>query len=156
MITACVVATLLSQVSIDPKSVVLEPEAGTLSVRGKHLPGAVLSWRTEGQSGHDLCDSPTDDACTFALPKGLSADPADLELSFSTPADADAGVAAAPIVLHPAKVIVDRVLPADALVDLEAEVSRVKLVHPEAVASAECTDADCEVEGEDLVVRREQ
>src|SRR4051812_45270575 len=132
----------------DLRSAVLEPESGTVSLKGKHLNGTVLTWKTDAQSGQDTCDAPegSDDSCAFAVPKGLSADPSALELTLGP----DGGTP-----FHPARVLIERALPLEAVVDLQADVSRVPLVHPEAVAGAECTDADCEIEGTDLVVRKE-
>jgi hypothetical protein len=141
--------------SYDPRSAVLDAEGGTVTLKGKHLSGAVLQWRTETASGEDVCDEGADDGCTFAVPKGLNADPTALELKVQLPAALDAGVLpAAPF--HPSRVLVERLLPPDAVVDLQADVSRVPLLHAEAIAGAECTDADCELDGSDLVVRREQ
>jgi hypothetical protein len=139
----------LALTQLDPRSAVLEPESGTLTVKGKHLNGTVLQWRTDTTSGQDTCDAPEgqDDSCTFAVPKGLSADPALLQLQ----AGPDGGVP-----FQPSRVLLEHLLPAGAVVDLQADVSRVPLLHPEGVAGAECTDADCELEGTDLVVRKEQ
>lgn len=123
---------------------VLDTEAGTVSLKGRGLAGSTLSWHSEADAGQDTCEA-ADDSCTFAVPKGLPADPAALELQL------DGG---APF--HPSRVLVRKLLPPDAVVDLQADVSRVPLTHPEAVAGVDCADADCELDAADLVVRKEQ
>ncbi|MFT3841112.1 MAG: hypothetical protein QM723_29240 [Myxococcaceae bacterium] len=143
--------------AVDRKSVVFQPEAGQVTVEGKRLTGATLSWQSAGQAGQDVCDAPqprgTGEVCVFAVPKGLSADPDALTLWVLAPGAVEH---AASDGFHPAKVWVEQLVAPDAVVDLEAESSRVRLKHAEAVASVDCTDADCELDGDDVVVRREQ
>ena len=56
--------------------------------------------------------------------------------------------------LRPARVVLDRIFPASATtVDLSADVGRIPLAHPEAVAAIDCAQARCELDEGAVQVR---
>src|SRR6185312_12512274 len=57
--------------------------------------------------------------------------------------------------LAPARVVVNALLPVDASMDADADVARISLKRPEAVSTVECTDAICDVDGKEILVRSE-
>ncbi|HEX4403180.1 MAG TPA: hypothetical protein VH560_00015 [Polyangia bacterium] len=123
---------------IDPASVVLFVDQGRLELRGAHLAGVRVAWPAPAP-GADTCldPKPTADGkgetCAFAVPRDAAA-----TLTWGLP-----GAAAQP--LHPARFVVDRLLPAAAVIDLTSGVGRIVLTHPELVASVDCASARCEL-----------
>ena len=154
---------------VDPNTLVVSVDAGRLDVQGQALQGSVLRWSALGRSGSDTCRDPVVGAagvesCAFSLDRDLAADPAGFSLSFfpaQTPAAGDVALFDAqghpqiPLSYTPAKVVITRLLKTDAALDVQAEVGRLTLAHPEAVGSLECVDAACELDGSQVVIRNE-
>ena len=160
--------TLGEAPSLDPTSITLDVDAGTLEMRGRGLRDLGVSWRARSASGADVCRDPkpagTQKRCVWSLAHDLPADPSELELSYIpaggrrgpeiTAFDSDGKpIDATQFTLIPAQVLVSRLIPADAAVDLSTGLGEVPLAHPEAVASVECTGAACSLAGGKLVVR---
>jgi len=136
----------------DPASVVLFVDQGRLELTGLHLEGARLHWQAAGNAGEDVCWSPKPaghaQQCTFGVSRNLDGGTSFELFSPERPRNAGAGEAghpAAVATLRPARVVLDRILPATAAIDLTNGAGRIPLVHPEAVASADCGQARCEL-----------
>jgi hypothetical protein len=109
------------------------------------------------------------EACAFAIPHNLPADPLAISVSvfpsgtrIGTDADVsffDAGgrrLAEDGYLVRPSEIDVTRLVPEDASVDVSQGSGRVPLRHPEAVSSVTCIDASCALDGRDLLVRSER
>ena len=139
---------------VEPASVVLFVDQGRLELTGQHLEGARLRWQARGSTGEDVCWTPKPvgraQQCAFGVARGL-----DIDTSFDLfPPSVPAKGAAPPesarppapaASVRPARVVLDRVLPGAAAIDLTNGAGRIPLVHPEAVASVECGQARCEL-----------
>jgi len=144
---------------IDAGSVVLFADQGRVELSGRRLEGTRLRWQAPDGSGNkgvgeDVCWSPKTTShgqqCVFGVARNL-----DISTSFQlfppaaagkTPAEATR--AAPPLAIatvQPARVVLDRVLPATAVIDLTNGAGRLVLLHPEAVAAADCGQARCEL-----------
>jgi hypothetical protein len=147
--------------AVDPAGTTLFVDEGRVEVRGRGLRGVQVRWQLGDRSGVDRCPQPQADPsgerCTLAVGRGLPADPSASDLSWlpagaSDAADAvtfDASGRRVPgeeLVVRPARVVVSALLPPDVSVDLAGgTASRIPLLHPEAVASADCGAANCAV-----------
>jgi hypothetical protein len=146
-------------------SVALYPDQGRLELKGTRLAGLRVRWQAETGSGEAVCAAPTppppgtkEETCTLALAHNLPANAplqvlgpeaaATAKPAASAPAAAPAGVP-----LHPARIILDKLLPTTAAVDLTGGVGRIPLVHPEAVAAVDCSQARCELSEGAVLVR---
>jgi hypothetical protein len=145
---------------IDPGSVVFFPDEGRLEVKGRHLTGVRIRWtsvngpsasRLDGSTtnaSETVCAAPTiaagSEQCTFSLPRTLRADVSLLWLPPGSDGGAP-GTSEAGAPLRPARVVLDRLLPPAATVDLTSGLGRVPLAHPEAVAVVDCGQARCEL-----------
>jgi len=154
--------------SVDATSVVLQLDQGKVELRGSHLAGAALAWRSNTASGVDVCENPKLDTgaerCVFEVGHGLSADPASASLSLIS-AGGRAGtdvtnydlqgerIEPSSFVLTPARVVLSNIVPQDASIDLSTGHGEVELSHPEAVASVDCGSQRCELSGRALRVR---
>jgi hypothetical protein len=154
--------------AVDPASVQFSPEEGRLDVEGSRMKGVVVAWKSGTNSGFDTCRDPYTqngiERCTWGVAKGA---PADLNVTtfqwYPRGAKIEAGasffdangkrLAPEAFQLVPARVVVTRLVPADASIDLATGQGEVPLVHPEAVGSAECGPLNCEMSGNKLVVR---
>ncbi|MFO0693631.1 MAG: hypothetical protein U0230_08760 [Polyangiales bacterium] len=156
--------------SVDPASVELDTEAGTVTLRGRSLARATLRWTAGDRSGEDRCDAATGAAepttCTFSVGRGLPADPSLVSLTLvpeGASGDTDVvlfdgdgrTVTRATRLFHPARIVVGRPFEPGATIDATAGAARVPLLHPEAVATVDCTDAVCDLDGDSLLVRDE-
>jgi len=152
---------------VDAASVVLFPDQGRLELTGRHLEGSRLRWQTAAQGsnqvspqpgaatvanvGEDVCWTPKTTShgqqCVFGVARNL-----DISTSFALLPPASAGKPADPAhppaaiaTVQPARVVLDRLLPATAAIDLTNGAGRLVLLHPEAVASVDCGQARCEL-----------
>jgi hypothetical protein len=154
--------------ALDLASVLFSPDEGRLDVEGARLKGAVVAWKSGTNSGFDTCRDPFNERgvekCTWGVAKGASADL--MQTSFQwyprgARVEANAlffdaqGKRLPPdtFALVPARVVLTRLVPADASVDLASGQGEVPLVHPEAVGSAECAPLSCEMSDNKLLVR---
>jgi hypothetical protein len=160
--SAAPVAGPRAPADIDPAGIVFFPDEGRLEIKGTRLDGLRIGWTAPGPpptSGDDVCRDPkplgsgSAQQCVFAVPKNLPLSSLFRILPEAMSAETSATGAAktapppplpAPT-LKPARIVVDRLLPATATIDLAAGVGRLALVHPEAVASADCAPARCEL-----------
>lgn len=156
--------------TIDLASVTVDADAGEVLVRGHNLRDAVLHWEAGGRSGDDHCTSPQvstgQDTCTFAIAHGVPADATAIEI-FVLPPGVHWGadvvsfdamgrrLSADDWRVHPARVTIGNLVPTAATVETQAGVARVHLPRPEAIAAIDCTDAACDLEAGDLVIRGE-
>ncbi|HEX2656765.1 MAG TPA: hypothetical protein VHU40_00780 [Polyangia bacterium] len=133
---------------VDPASVVLFVDQGRIELAGQHLDGMRLRWQAGGNVGEDVCPTPKTTAgqqhCAFGVAKGLDREVGLDVLPASAPGKTGDVTHAS---LRIARVVLDRLLPAAAAVDLTNGVGRIALLHPEAVASADCGQARCELAG---------
>lgn len=162
--------TLGAQPAADPGTVTLDVEAGLVTLQGRGLRGAVLSFASGDKSGTDVCSEPQItsgiESCTFAVARGLSADPAAWSL-WLLPAGSRVGpsvytydsfgllVRPDARLLRLAKVVVSQLVRPGVTLDLQAGEARLPLTHPEAVASLECQDAFCTIDGSEMLIRGE-
>jgi hypothetical protein len=154
--------------AIDASATTLFVDGMRVDLRGRGLKGAVVRWHIGDRSGVDRCVQPQPEAgaerCVVAVGHGLPADPTEPDLDL-LPAGARFGtdvvtwdasgrrVAADEMVLRPARVVVDALVPSDVTIDLAGGTSsRIPLVHPEAVTGADCGAASCTVSGSVVVV----
>jgi hypothetical protein len=138
---------------IDATGTTLFIDQGRLELRGGRLRGVRVDWRAGSRAGSDSCLAPAAAAgkelCALAVPKDL---PPDASFSWSPAAGAGApGVAPAP--LPPARIVVDRLLPATAAVDLSSGIGRLPITHADAVSTVDCAPARCETEDGAVLVR---
>ena len=154
---------------IDSASIALSVDEGRLDFRGHNLRGTGVHWQNGERAGDDRCSQPETQAavekCGFAVARGLPADPNSASLSWfpaggrATSSDVttfDANgrrVTPDELTLRAARVIVSSLVPPNVSIDLAGDVSRIPLTHPEAVASADCGAANCEMDGGAIVVR---
>ncbi len=154
--------------TIDTAATTLSPDDARVELRGRGLRGVIVQWRAGDRSGEDRCAQPQSEGavekCALGVGRGLTADPTAVTLAWF-PAGARVGadvvtfdaaarkVAREELVLRPARVVVSSLVPAGTAIDLASGgVGRIPLVHPEAVASAECGAAACEISGGAVVV----
>lgn len=154
--------------SIEPGSIVLQPDQGKVEIKGRRLAGVALAWRSNTASSVDVCDDPKFDGglerCTFEVGRGLSADPTSSGLVLVPLGgrvgpdivnfDAD-GKLVTPenLGLKPARVVLSSIVPPDASIDLSTGRGEVELPHPEAIAAVECGAQRCEIVQRALLVR---
>lgn len=154
---------------VDAASIVFSPDDGRLDLKGHSLAGMVVAWRNATAAGSDTCQDVKSEAgverCAFSVGTA-AATPAPLTTTFSfLPAgarttadavtfDADGRRATADtLALTPARAVLRRLLASDTSVDLSTGQADVPLVHPDAVASAECSGSlVCEMVSGKLIV----
>jgi hypothetical protein len=154
--------------TIDPNSVVVDVDSGTVEAHGKNLRGVGLSWHARSASGADVCHDPkpagTSKRCVWTIGHDLPADPQALELSWIPPGgrqgtdvtvydDDGQPLGADAFSVAPNTFLISRLVPPEAAVDLSTGVGEVQLIHPEAMSSVECTGASCSLANGKLVVR---
>ncbi|MBV9946041.1 MAG: hypothetical protein JOZ69_04245, partial [Myxococcales bacterium] len=153
---------------IDPATVTLWVDAGRLELRGDGLEGARIGWRGGRDMGSDVCLNVTKDkghdVCSIGVDKSLPADPRAVSLRWAPPGgrvDPDvitydrAGnpVPDEALQLPVGRVLVQQVFQPSRTADVTSGEGHVELLHPEAVSSAECGVARCEVAGPGILVR---
>ena len=153
---------------IDLSTLVFSPDEGRLDAEGARLEGTSVSWKSGDATGFDTCRDVYAvqgvERCSWGVAKGESADTTVTTFAWyprgarTEPGSAwyDLSGRRVPpdnFVLVPARVVLTRVVPADTAVDLATGQGEIPLVHPEAVASAECGQLECEMVGGKLLVR---
>jgi hypothetical protein len=155
--------------TIDPSASTVAIDEARVELRGRGLKGVIVAWRAAAKSGDDRCVQPQVEAnverCAVGVGRGLAADPSSTALEW-WPAGArtsddvvtyDAAarvVARGELALRPGRVLVSSVASSDASIDLAgAGVTRIPLVHPDAVSGADCGNAQCEISQGAIVVR---
>jgi hypothetical protein len=153
--------------SFDASSIVFSPDDGRIEGRGRLLEGVTIEWSASGKTGSDTCHDPQTDGelarCAWAVSVGGGPVGADAAFSW-LPGGAraepgavffDASGRRAPpdtFAFEPARIVLRKLVPTGATVDLSTGRGQVPLVHPEAVASAECKALQCEMTSGALVV----
>lgn len=154
--------------AIDPTATSLFVDDARVELHGHGLRGVEVHWEHDGHSGEDRCVQPQTEGagekCAVSVGRGLPADPTLADLRWLpagarfgadvTTFDANARrVGPDETTLHPARVIVSALVPADVSIDLAGgTASRIPLVHPDAVVGADCGATSCEVSGNVIVV----
>jgi len=153
---------------IDPSSVNVAIDAGRIEVSGKYLEGAQVGYAADDKIGGDVClnvsrDQEERESCAVGIPQGLPADPQRLEVLWAPSGGritADMHVFDARGVPVPkerlrlpvARMLIQRMFPVSRTVSLSTTETRLPLEHPEAVSSAECGGARCEVQDGRVIV----
>jgi hypothetical protein len=153
--------------SVDAASVVFIPAESRVEARGREVRGTAIASGSGPQALVDRCFEPQADGgwerCTWRTASGLAADPALAGLVL-LPAGARFGddvvtfdaegrrVEADALRIVPARVVIGRLLPNDASVDLASGRGEVPLAFAEAVAAVDCAPLVCEVSAGRLVV----
>ena len=152
--------------TMDPGGATVFVDEGRLEVRGKRLKGVRFDGSAAIGSGGDACTDPRAEGavetCSVVVPPALPASVAALAIRWSpagaradaTTFDAD-GKRAAPesFVVPVGRIVLGRLLPSDAAVDVSAGSARIALAHPEAVTAVDCPGASCELGAAGLVVQ---
>jgi hypothetical protein len=158
-------------VSLEPASIWLASDEGRLDAQGENLKGASVVWQTdvgEDHSGVDTCHDPRPVGprveCSWSVARGISVAPE--QTRFWLLPDGARTIQGAVFFdaqgrrisldsmrIAPARTTLSRVIAPDASVDLSTGQGEIPLVHPEAVAAAECGALVCEMIGGKLVVR---
>lgn len=154
--------------TFDATSIWFSPDEGRLDAEGHGLLGVAIRLEGDPSMQGDVCRVVTPrerfEQCSWVVGRDAPADPVAVAFSWS-PAGArndpnaitfDAsGRRAEPevFVLAPARVSISRLFPQDATVDLATGQGDVPLVHPEAVAAAECSPLPCELANKTITVR---
>lgn len=155
--------------SFDLASIWFAPDEGRLDLEGHGLLG--VSIRLLGGDPAiqgDVCRvvTPRDrfEQCSWAVGRDAPADPGAVAFTWSPAGarndpnaitfDASGRRAASEVfVLAPTRVTISRLFPQDATLDLATGQGDVPLVHPEAIAAAECSPLSCELANKAITVR---
>ncbi|HEY6079404.1 MAG TPA: hypothetical protein VIW29_11405 [Polyangiaceae bacterium] len=152
---------------LEAASVVFYVDEGRVEARGRSLRGAQLRWLGSGRSGTDTCVEPKTEgavqSCSWAVGRDLSADPT-ADVLRILPAFAELGEGrqlfdaqgqALPVdgvALVAGRIVLGRLLAADTQIDLSQGRTELALLHPEAVAGADCGVLECQLVGKKLLV----
>lgn len=155
------------QPQLIPESLIWSPDEGRADASGRKLQGAVLYFSMGPVVGADTCPTPANDGnlqrCSWSIGNSASADPDQTWVGIyprgSRPGPNarffdERGRARAEVApnLRPARIVLQQVLPQELSVDLAAGHGQVQVLHPEAVAAAQCAPLHCEMgEGQLLV-----
>ena len=150
---------------IDTASVSFYPDEGRLELRGLRLEGVQIAWQAENHEGRETCLGTTQvgkiQQCVLPLQRKLPAlaalrwlpahakdgpevssfDPQGLPLDLST------------LVLRPTRFVIAHVFSNGETLDVSQGTGSVPLAHSEAVASADCGLARCDLSEGNLIVR---
>ena len=153
---------------IDPASVAVFVDSARLELRGEGLEGIRIGWKVGERAGSDVCLNVTKDKgrdfCAVNVDKKLPVDPRSMALWWAPPgghADPDVVTfdkAGNPVPedqrrLAAGRVVLGPLFPSTRTVDVASGEGHVDLTHPEAVSSADCGAARCEVTPKGIVVR---
>lgn len=151
--------------TFDAAATTIALDDGRLEVRGKRLKGVRFDWSVGGKNGNDACSDVTIDGaaekCALAVPHDAPADPKAFVIRWS-PAGAHADaitfdadgkrVAADAFTLPVARVLLGKLLSADAAADVTTGTAKIPLMHADAVTTVDCAGATCEIVGNTLAV----
>ena len=150
---------------IEHSSVSFYPDEGRIEIRGTGLAGVQVAWRAGERTGSEACPDPTTvgkiQQCSLPLQRKLPADTVLRWLPAHASTDPDVTtldlqglpVDPATFVLRPARIVLGQVFSQTETLDFSQGVGSVPLAHPEAVASADCGAARCELGEAGLSVR---
>jgi hypothetical protein len=150
---------------IDGSSVILFPDEGRVDFKGTGLEGVQVAWQWDNPDAAETCLAPTavgkNQQCSLPLQRSLSP----RAVLHWLPAYAELGpdvvtydvrghvVDHSVFVLRPARIVLGRVFAPAEAIDISQGVGTVPLAHPEAVASADCGLARCELSDDGLALR---
>jgi hypothetical protein len=153
--------------NIDATSVSIALDAGRLELRGDGLEGTRVGFSGGGKSGTDVCLNVTHDrdhdVCALNIDRTLPADPKQIELHW-VPAGGRLGtdvftfdkhgelLANDRSLLPVTRLLISRMFPETRMVDVAHGEGKLPLIHPEAVAGADCWPAHCEPTPEGLLI----
>jgi hypothetical protein len=153
--------------NIDLSSVSIALDAGRLELRGDGLEGTRVAFSADGKSGTDVCLNVTRDrdrdVCALNVERSLPADPQRIELRWAPPGGrlgADVftfdkhGELLTPerSSLPVARLLISRMFPDTRMVDVAHGEGKLPLIHPEAVAGADCSPARCQPTPDGLLI----
>ncbi len=155
--------------ALDAASVTFYVDEARVEARGRNLRGAQLRWLASGgRSGTDTCVEPKAEgaatSCAWAVGRDLSADPS-ADVLRILPAFAELGegrqlfdaqgqaVPSDGMPVSAGRIVIGRLLTADAPIDLSQGRTELPLQHPEAVAGADCGALECQLSGKKVLVK---
>jgi hypothetical protein len=151
--------------NLDPSSVSFYPDEGRLELNGSQLEQSQIGWQSGERMGRETCLTPTMvgkiQHCSVPLERKL---PIKTELRLLpayaafgpdvTTYDAKGLPLDAPgILIRPVRVVLAQVFGSNENLDVSQGFGVVPLLHPLAVASADCGGAHCELTDDGIVVR---
>jgi hypothetical protein len=153
--------------TVDAASVVFFPDEARIEAHGRHLKNATLVWHTATASGTAVCNNPKFDQgeqCAWSVGRSQSVAPGAVTLLLLPDGghagddvvtfDADGRrIDPASLVVTPARVVLARLAPERASVDLSTGHGEVTLSHPDVIGSVDCAPARCELTAGSLLVR---
>lgn len=152
--------------SVDKRSADLWIDEGRLELKGTNIDGSRLEWETNNDRGSEICVAFAAatglHGCSYTVSKKLAADPTSVTFRLfpeGAPAKAliydSSGslVEADSLLVVPARFILASSLTTERHVDLSTGEARLRLTHPEAIASAECDNGRCELSDREISVR---
>jgi hypothetical protein len=154
---------------IDPTTVTVALDAGRLELRGEGLEGVRIGFSVDDKTGDDVCLNVSRerdrDSCAVNIDRAIPADPHRIEVRWAPPGGrASPGTDVITYDKHGdplspdqtrlavARLLISRMVPEARMVDVARGAGKLALVHPEAVASADCGPARCEATADGLVV----
>jgi hypothetical protein len=156
------------QPTLEASTIWLASDEGRLDAQGEHLKGASVAWQSGENAGVDTCHDPRPVGgrveCSWSVARGVSVSPENTRF-YLLPAGARSIEEALffdaqgrrlhldGMRIVPARATLMRVIALDASVDLSTGQGEIPLVHPEAVAAADCGSLTCEMSGGKLMVR---
>lgn len=149
---------------IDPATVSFYPDEGRLDFKGRRLEQVQVRWRAQDRSGQQVCITPTasgkNQQCVIPLERKLPTSavlewyPAFARSDDAVTFDAQGRQAfASAFTLQPAKTFLGQIFTPVESVDVSQGFGVLPVAHPEALASADCALARCELGDEGIVVR---
>ncbi len=150
---------------LDPAGVFFFPDEARMELRGRHLAGVQIIWEANGKTSQEQCLDPAAvgdiEHCVVPLERNLVA-----ETGFRwLPAGARQGpdvttyggngqpVDPSGFVLKPSRIVISQLLAPAAAVDMSQGSGKIPLLHPRAVAGADCGLARCEIADGAVLVR---
>ncbi|HYQ14239.1 MAG TPA: hypothetical protein VEQ58_00720, partial [Polyangiaceae bacterium] len=154
---------------LDATSVTLFVDEARVEAHGRNLKGTIIRWLGAGHSGNDSCPEPKTEpngngqSCGWVVGRDLSADPSADTLRLLPPfAQVGEGQRLFDALGQPlppdglplpaAHIVIGRLLGTETAIDLSMGRTELSLVHPEAVAGADCALLDCAFSAQKLTV----
>ena len=166
--TARSIVRVASSPQIDAAKAMLDE--GRLLLTGRNLEGAIVRYASGDIVRNDRCANVSHapvETCELPIPPNLSADPSLFSLfvlprgaPLSDAVTALGGGARWQVVSEFAvtglTIVLNRLFPPDAVVDLSEAATRIAISHPEAIADVSCVDATCVVQNGTLAIVAER
>lgn len=149
-------------------TVVLSVDEGRADAEGRNLEGSVLLWVAGQRRGQDTCRRATSlkagQRCVWSTGRDVPADPQATRVGLY-PAGSQLGprarffdgdgrpVEAETLLFRPAQLVVQRLFPQEASVDLATGFGQLTLPHPEAIGAVSCKPFTCDLSGRAVQIR---